>query len=441
MHMHAQLLPLVAVLSVALAAGMVFTRLRQPALVGYLLTGIVLGPSGFALVQTREYVSFLADLGVLLLLFIVGMELSLRGFRAIWKIAVAAAFLQIGGAVLIMWIASHIFGWSTGTAILLGFVTAVSSTAVVIKMLEDMNLLRTQVGQLTVGVLIAQDLAIIPMILVIGILSGGGDVDVAGGFAKIVLSIVLLVLLVLFLSRREKVSLPFSRALARSSELRPLYGTALCFGAATASGFLGLSPVYGAFLAGLVVGNSSARRIIFRGVQPLQNILVMVFFVSIGLLIDLSFVADHLGQVLLILFFVTIGKTVLNIGILMLLREPWPHAFISGLMLAQIGEFSFLLGTIGLQSGLINADEFQLVITVTAFTLIVSPLWLTAARRMLRIAVAGAAGLGDVAVRLKRGGVKAILRAASDRPLPSGLAFRVFGKPRAPAAPKDVKED
>jgi len=437
-HVQDDLMSLAIVVVVALLAGMTLSRLRQPALVGYLLTGIVLGPSALAVVENRDQIVFLADLGILLLLFIVGMELSLRGFRAVWQIAVATAMMQIAVALGVMWLFSTLFGWRPETTVLLGFAVALSSTAVVIKLLDDLNLLRTQVGQLTVAVLIAQDLAIIPMILVLGLFAGGAGIEgaeaagVGESMAKIALSVIVLAALVIFLSRREKVDMPFMKALSATPELRPLYGAGLCFGSAAVSGLLGLSTVYGAFLAGLVVGNSRARRMILRSVQPLQNILVMVFFVSIGLLIDLQFVADNIVPVLMVLLVVTVGKTAFNIAILLGLRQPWPHAFISGLLLAQVGEFSLLLAAMGRSTGLIGESDFQLVITVTAFTLIVSPLWLATARRMLRIAVTRAPGVADAFRRVRLGGVRGMMRAVHDRPVPQGLAVRIFGRPKRP---------
>jgi hypothetical protein len=202
------------------------------------------------------------------------------------------------------------------------------------------------------------------------------------------------------------------------------------------TGLLGLSTVYGAFLAGLLVGNSRMRGVIRRGVQPLQNILVMVFFVSIGLLIDLTYVSDHLLEVILILLIVTVGKSAINIGILMILREPWPHALISGLMLAQVGEFSFVLGALGRQMELISPDDFQLVITVTAFSLIISPLWLVAARRLLRIALTRTGDIKSVFEMFKSGGWQAFWRAAYGRQLPPELTYRLFGKPRLTIKPQ-----
>lgn len=423
-----ELVSLVVIALAALTTGMIFTYFRQPALVGYILIGMILGPSGAGLIENRESISFLAELGVLLLLYFVGMELSLRGFRAVWRVATLTASLQIIAAVGIMLLASRFVGWSTGTAILLGFVVAVSSTAVAIKMLQNLNILQTQVGQLSVSILIAQDLAIVPMMLIISAVAGN-EAQIEDLY-KIILSFVLLLSLVWFLGRRHKVKLPMSAVLATSIELRPIYGLVICFGAALVTAFLGLTAAYGAFLAGLLVGNSNVRRTIGRSVQPIQSVLIMVFFVSIGLLIDLRFVWENLGQVLLIIFIITVVKTALNIGILILLREPWPHAFISGVMLAQIGEFSFLLGAAGRSLNLISDDEFQLVVTVTVFSLIISPVWLITARRLLRIALTGATSTRQAFTQLKDGGFQAIWLAATSRVMPMQLALRVLGRPR-----------
>ena len=428
MESHSDLLPVVFIALVALVAGMLFSRFRQPALVGYILAGLFLGPSGLGVIENRDSIAFLAELGVLLLLYVIAMELSLRGFRAVWLVATVTTCLQIAAALGTMLLLSGILGWSTGTAILLGFVVAISSTAVAVKMLQELNILQTQVGQLTVAILIAQDLAIVPMMLIIGSMAGEGF-GVAG-LLRVVLAIILLAGIVWFLGRRKKVSLPFASTMAGSFDLRPLYGLVICFGAALATELLGLTAAYGAFLAGLLVGNSSARRTIGHSIKPVQSVLMMVFFVSVGLLIDLEFVWQHIGQVALIIFVVTVIKTALNIGILTILREPWPHAFITGVMLAQVGEFSFLLGAAGHAKGLIDETELQLIVAVTAFSLIVSPIWLSVARRLLRIALTGATTMRQAAHRLREGGVGAMWLATKARVMPTALALRILGRPR-----------
>ena len=395
---------LALVILAALVCGIVMVRLRQPAIVGYILAGVILGPSGFGLVAEREQVGSLAELGVLMLLFVVGMELSLRGFMGVWKVAVPAALMQIGASLVIMLMLSRLFGWPLGLAMLLGFVVALSSTAVVVKMLEQINILRGPVGQLTVGVLIAQDLAVVPMILVLQGMGGSGFDST--GVLVIVASIAVMVGLTIYLSRRKRLVLPFSRLVAGQIDLRPLSGLVYCFGAAALTGLIGLSPAYGAFVAGLVIGNSSARAAMIRSMRPIQSVLMMVFFLSIGLLLDLAFIGEHLLTVATILLVVTVLKTALNIGILHLLREPWPHAFIAGIMLAQIGEFSFVLGQTGREAGLITAEDSALIVSVTAFSLLFSPLWQMTARRLLRLVLSRVASLGETIDLL--GGPRAI---------------------------------
>jgi CPA2 family monovalent cation:H+ antiporter-2 len=385
MTAYSELTGLAVVVLAAAVCGVAMTRLGQPAIVGYILSGVLLGPSGVGLVQNRDQIGTLAELGVLLLLFFIGMELSLRAFKGVWRTALIATALQIAASVGVTLSLSLLLGWSLGLAVLLGFVIALSSTAVVVKMLEDMGILRTPVAQITIGVLIAQDLAFVPMILTLGALAGGAfDWAVV---AKIALSMVILTLLILYLSRRKRIRIPFGGLVAGHPDLTPLRGLALCFGAAALTGVLGLTAAYGAFLAGLVIGSSTERAEFVRTIQPIQSVLMMVFFMSIGLLFDLSFIWRNIGTVLLILFIVTVFKTALNIGVLRLAGQPWAHAYITAILIAQVGEFSFLLGQTGVDVGLVGPEERNLIVAVTALSLVVSPLWQISARRLMRIAV------------------------------------------------------
>ncbi|MFQ5939821.1 MAG: cation:proton antiporter [Alphaproteobacteria bacterium] len=412
MPAHAELTALAVVALIAFACGIAMTRLRQPAIVGYILAGVLLGPSVLALVENREQVTLLAELGVLMLLYLVGMELNIRDLIQAWRTALIATLLQIGASVGVMLVLSQAFGWPPELAVLLGFVVAISSTAVAIKMLEDIGELTTPVGRLTVGVLIAQDLAVVPMMLIILTLAGDdfGVIDVG----KILLSIGFVALLIWYLSRREGVRLPFFRWVASDVHLAPVAGLTGCFGAAALSGLIGLSPAYGAFLAGLIIGNSTEREVMIQSTRPIQSVLMMVFFLSIGLLIDFRFIWDNLGEVLLLLLVVTVLKTALNVGILRALRQPWPRAFLSGVLLAQIGEFSFLLADTGTAVGLIGADNYRLVIAVTVLSLATSPFWLGSARRLHRIAMLGVTS-GREILRLLYGSEAQIVLLASDR--------------------------
>jgi CPA2 family monovalent cation:H+ antiporter-2 len=385
---HAQLTGLAVVALAALLCGMIMQRFRQPAITGYILAGVLLGPSSISLVQDRQTIQQLAELGVLMLLFLIGMELSLRGFRAVWKTALAATLLQIAVALAAMYGLGRLLGWDLPQVILLGFVVAISSTAVAVKMLQEIGELRSGIGQITVGVLIAQDLAVVPMMLIIDSYGAGGSIGLEA-LVKILLSLTFLALLIVYLSQRQKIRLPFARMVGKSVDLTPLAGLAFCFGAAAVSGLLGLSAAYGAFLAGLVIGNSTSRRIMIHHTAPIQSVLLMVFFLSIGLLMDLGFIWDNLWTVLALVGFITIFKTAVNVGLLALLGETWPRAFQSGVLLAQIGEFSFILAALGVGVGAVSPGDYRLIVAVTVLSLAISPFWLETARRLHRVALMG----------------------------------------------------
>jgi len=388
LHDHTQLTGIAVVALAALGCGLIMQRFRQPALVGYILAGVILGPSGFALVQDRGLVQSLAELGVLMLLFLVGMELSLRGIRDVWKITVLTTACQIGVGLGVMFLAGYFFDWPLPRVILLGFVVSISSTAVAVKMLADIGELRTRVGQITVGILIAQDLAVVPMMLILGSF-GGEEGFQPTAIANAVLSIIFLALLIIYLSRRQRIRLPFARWVGKSIDLTPLAGLAFCFGAAALSGLLGLSAAYGAFLAGLVIGNSTSRRIMIHHTAPIQSVLLMVFFLSIGLLLDVGYMLENLAIVLTLVAFIAIFKTALNIFVLRLFGETWPRALLAGALLAQIGEFSFIMAALGVSVLAVSQEAYRLIVAVTVLSLVASPLWLEISRRLHRVILLG----------------------------------------------------
>lgn len=389
-----ELTGLAFVVLTALACGMVMAHFRQPPLVGYLLAGVLLGPTGFQLVRSGGMIAGFAELGVLLLLFVVGMELSVRSLRYTWRIALPAVALQTAGSLAAIFAVSWLFDFSPATAILLGFVVALSSTAVAIKMLEDIGAHRTRVGRITVAVLIAQDLAFLPMLLVVENLGRGG-IDLRSA-AQIVVSVLLLYILVRVLLGSGRRHLPFYRLITGHADLSPLAGLVYCFGAGALVGALGLSPAYGAFLAGLAIGNSAERRPMLEVVRPIQSIMLMVFFLSIGLLIDLPYMWNNLGTVVALFLLVTLFKSALNITILRFLKESWTRSFLAGVMMSQIGEFSFLLAASGLAVAVISPEESKLIIAVTVLSLALSPFWLATARRLQHVLERPLQGWGPV---------------------------------------------
>ncbi|UCH74373.1 MAG: cation:proton antiporter [Rhodospirillales bacterium] len=375
-----QLTGMAFVIVAATLCGMAMTRLNQPAIVGYIVAGVLLGPSGLGLVTDRAQVGALAELGVLMLLFFIGMELSLRSFRFTWRIGLYSTLIQIAVSIGAMLVVQHFMGWPLGYAVFFGFVVALSSTAVAVKMLDDVGELHTRIGRTAISVLIAQDLAVAPMLLIVGGLSGGAlQITVA---LKVAASIGLLMAVTMFFSRRRRINLLPIKLVVGNVDLLPLAAIGWCFGFAALGGITGLTPAYGAFFAGLLVGNSAQRHAVAEVAQPVQSILLMVFFLSIGLLIDLAYLWANLWLVLALWVFVAVFKTGLNVAILQVMGEPPQRAFMTSLSLAQVGEFSFVLGAAALDHGLIASDIHRLVVAVTVVSLVTSPLWMHSARRL-----------------------------------------------------------
>ncbi|WP_281029219.1 cation:proton antiporter [Rhizobium sp. PP-F2F-G48] len=372
-------------MAVAALMGLGFLRLRQPPLVGFILAGVALGPTGFGFISDSENVTLLAEMGVIVLLFFIGMELSIRAFILSLRQALLVAGGQIGVSVLLALILSGVSGTPLAEGLILGFVVALSSTVVAMKMLDDRGELRNETGRIAVGVLIAQDIAVVPMLILVtslGGTEGGGEIGFVQIAIKMLLAIGLLGGLLWWLGRRGKLRLPFSAAIEGKVEILALGALAVCFSAAALSGLAGMSPAYGAFLAGIVIGNSTLRAHVIPVIEPIQSVLLVAFFLSIGLLIDLTFIAAHLVLVLSLAVVVIAAKTVLNIALLRRTGSPPQVALVAGLSMAQIGEFSFVLAAAGLSAGALDLDAYRIAIAVTALSLLVSPLWVSIMHRL-----------------------------------------------------------
>lgn len=378
-HAHA-LTHLATVLAAALIGGAVFRKLKQPVLVGYIIVGLILSPSVLGIVQGQEEVALLAELGILLLLFIVGMELDLKAFRSVSKISIITCAAQIGTGLIAMCLLGLLFGWPMNRSILLGFAVALSSTAVALKILEEMGLRNTKIGQSSVGILVAQDLAFIPMVLIIGSLSSGAGFSY-WGLLKLGIAIAFMAGLMFLLTKKPKIFqglwLKFEALKADAMKGQvAITGLAFCFSAAAIAGLLGISAAYGAFLAGILLGQTMGHKELEEQTKPIFDVTIMVFFLSIGLLIDLKFLWDNLLAAFSLLFITMLLKTVVNYYVLRWQGMPKEEAYVTGAVLAQVGEFSFILAAIGLGAGTIQPDGYKYVVAVISLSLLATPLWL-----------------------------------------------------------------
>lgn len=384
---EAVILQIAIVVFVALASGILLQRFKQPDIVGYVLTGVVLGPSCCGLITSRDQVSVLAELGVLMLLFVIGLELNLQTFKKHFGSSLACVCMQVAAGLALSGFVALFFSWPSYFTVALGFVFALSSTAVVVNTLETFQVTSSGMGSLTIGILIAQDIAAVPMILTLKALTGGGGDW--GLVAKVITSVAFMGLYLYCLGQLQKnyPKIDFGAYLGNNRDLYMLASLTVCFAAAAIAGGAGLTPPYGAFLAGLTLGNLSRKNEDFVGsIRPIQKVLLLVFFLSIGLLLDLKFVWHHLGTICLLLLLVTLAKTAANIAILRLLRVKLVQASFMGVAMAQLGEFSFLLIT-ALEKQPDHSFEFaeKCLIALTVLSLMISPFWMKTARQLNKI--------------------------------------------------------
>ncbi|MFP4004615.1 MAG: cation:proton antiporter, partial [Alphaproteobacteria bacterium] len=251
-----------------------------------------------------------------------------------------------------------------------------------INLLHNMGELHHRAGRITVGVLVAQDLLMIPMLIAINSMGRRGGPDYSF-LLEIGGAVLFLFLLVFFLSRREKLRIPFAEEIGRDMDAGPVAAVAFCLVMAALSSLAGLSASYGAFIAGLILGASTLRANVLQVSTPLQSILMTIFFLSIGLMVDVAVIFAYLPVVLVLLVAVHAGKTVINVVVLRLLKITPREAVIASVTMAQVGEFSFVLAAAGLSAGAISESGYQVALAVIALSLIASPLWMLTARRIV----------------------------------------------------------
>ncbi len=380
MHLDPMMLPLVAATLVILVVGLLLRLLHQPHVVGYLAAGIVLGPFGLRLVTDEATASRLGAVGVVLLLFFIGMEVSPRKLVSKWKIAVLGTLTQIAASVAVIAMIGTWLDWPLARIVLLGFAISLSSTAVVLSYLRERGLLESPIGEGVLVVILAQDVALVPMLIVVGILGGGG----VQGHTLLLQTIgsVLILALVVWLTLADRVRLPLGKQLRKDHELQIFAAFALCFGFALVTGLFELSTALGAFVAGMVVGAARETEWIHHRLESFRVVFVAIFFVSIGLLVDVEFVFEHFGKIVLLVGAVLVTNTLINGGIFRALGDSWGDSLYAGALLAQIGEFSFLLAAVGQQTRLITEFAYQMTVAAIALSLLLSPAWIAASRSL-----------------------------------------------------------
>lgn len=383
MHLDPAMASIVGALFLILVTGALLRFARQPHVVAYLIAGVFVGPGVTGLFADQDMVARVGAVGVVLLLFFIGMEISPKRLAANWKVSVLGTLLQIIISVGCMWLVGLWLEWPIARVVMLGFVISLSSTAVILKVLKDWDELDTPVGQDALGILLVQDIAIVPMLIVLDRLSGtdGGHdspwLQITGG--------ALIVCFLAYLSVREHIAIPLLNWLKKDHELQLFGAFSICFGIALLTGWMGLSTALGAFVAGMIIGAARETQWVHHSLEPFRVVLVAVFFMSIGMMLDIAFLWQNPGLITLLVAVTLVTNTFVTAVILRLLGDPWKETLYTGALLAQIGEFSFVLAAAGINAHTISDYGYQLVISTIALSLLVSPAWIMMTRMLLQL--------------------------------------------------------
>ncbi|MFP4034894.1 MAG: cation:proton antiporter [Desulfovermiculus sp.] len=367
-------------------------RLRIPPIIGFLLTGLLAGPHGLGLVQATHEVEMLAEIGVILLLFVIGLEMSFDELLRLRKPVFLGGGVQVFLTIIFVDALALFLGASPGQAVFFGFLAALSSTAIVLKMLNERAELNAPHGRISLGILIFQDIIVVPMMLLVPLLAGQ-----AGNLSQTLLFLAgkaLLIAGVLYVLAKKV--LPWVLLLVvrtRSRELFLMTTLGLCFSIALLTSRFGLSLSLGAFLAGLLISESEYSLNALEGILPFRDVFTSLFFISIGMLLNIGFFLEHILVVALISIVVLMLKPVIATVAALIIGYPLRVAAQSGLGLGQVGEFSFVLAGVGARAGLMAENEYQVFLAASILTMAVTPILITMAPRVAALLPWGAGPL------------------------------------------------
>ena len=360
------------IFTVSIGVVFLFQKLRLPSIAGFLVAGTLVGPYGLNLVSDREQVETLAEIGVILLLFTIGLEFSLTQMKASRRLLIIGGAIQLIGTLGLGVAGGLVVGLSVQEAVFWGLLLSLSSTAIVLKALGERGEADTHHGRATIGILIFQDLAVVPMILITPALAN----KESGGILPIAMTLALSVVAVIVIIIGARVLAPWILGhivRARSRELFLLTIIVLGLGTAWLTSLVGLSLALGAFIAGLLISESEYSHQALAEVLPFRDSFNSLFFVSIGMLMDLRVLLDHPVLILTLVTAVLTGKFLAGAGAVLAAGASLRSSVLAGVALAQVGEFAFILAQEGQHVGLLSADSYSVFLTVSIFSMIITP--------------------------------------------------------------------
>lgn len=380
--------PVLIILAAAIAVGSLFRRVKASPVLGYLFAGVLIGPHALGLVRDVHAVEALAEFGVVFLLFAIGLELSIGRLLAMRRHVFGMGTLQVVLSATLITLLARAAGLATGEALVLGGAMALSSTAVVMRTLQDDGAVHGRAGRMALAVLLLQDLAVVPLLTVIPLLGRDGgsllrELGTAAGKAALALGIIMAAGRLLLRPVLRTV------AAARTPELFTGITLFLALGVSQATALAGLSMALGAFLAGLLISETEYRHQVEADIAPFRGLLLALFFMAIGMGIDVGMLADRWHVVLAGVLAVLAVKALVVAGLARVFGQPWGTAVFLGFALSQAGEFGFVLVTLAMGSGALQAGTGGLAMLVVATSIAATPLLMRAGHAAARRVHAG----------------------------------------------------
>ena len=363
---------IVIILLVSIPIIFLFKKINMPSILGFLVTGMIIGPYGFKLISNLQDIEAMAEIGVILLLFTIGLEVSLGKLMRMKKILFLVGCSQIFLTILLTSIIFYFLKVPINNSIFFGMLISLSSTAIVLKLLSDKNEIDAPHGRISLVILILQDLAIVPMLILLPVLSGGNDLTVWNIFIQLIYAFGLIAIIVLL----AKVLMPkilFQLARLRIREAFTIGIIFLLLGTAYLTHSIGLSFAIGAFIAGLILSESDFSHQITSEIIPLKDAFNSIFFVSIGLLLNIQYVYNNILLLVIVTLAIIILKTSIVTVLVKIIKYPFRVAIITGFGLSQVGEFSFVLSQSGLKYNLIGKDFYNAFLASSIFTMLLTP--------------------------------------------------------------------
>lgn len=350
----------------------VLQKLKLPSIIGFLLTGIIIGPYGLSLINAVEQVEVLSEIGVILLLFVIGMELSIKQLASIKKTVFVGGLLQVGITAIVTGLIYYFLGHPWNESVFVGFLFSLSSTAIVLKTLQDRKEISTPHGRNALAILIFQDIIVVPMMLITPLIAGEST-NIVMSILSLVLKSVIVIVITVISARYIVPKLMHAVAKTNSKELFLLVTFTLCFAVAFLTSEVGLSLALGAFIAGLIISESEYSYQAISIILPFRELFTSFFFVSVGMLLDLNFFIGNIPTIMFLVVLVFIIKSIIAGFAVAALKYPTRTVLLTGLSLFQVGEFAFILSKVGIEYNLLSPQTNQYFLSVSIVSMILTP--------------------------------------------------------------------